>query len=247
MRDLGDVGAERVLAIGAHPDDAEFFAGGTLARFADLGARVAVVVCTDGGRGGRGIEDVARVRREEQARAAKAIGVAEVVHIDRPDGELVCDDALRAELVRALRRLRPDVVLTHDPTTLWQQFGGRTSLGHTDHRATGQAALDAIYPRAPNPNFFPEQLREPGLELWSPRELWLFDTPEPQQRVDIGGVFERKLEALRCHQSQGDLGMDRAARALAEALGGEGRLAEGFRPLRLRESRRRRAAPRPVV
>ena len=236
MRDPGDLGAERVLAIGAHPDDAEFFAGGTLARFADLGVRVAMLVCTDGGRGGRGVEDVSSVRRQEQARAAKAIGVAEVVHLDRPDGELVCDDALRADLVRALRRLRPDLVLTHDPTTLWQRLGRRTFLGHSDHRATGQAALDAIYPRARNPNFFPEQLAEPGLELWYPRELWLFDTPEPELRVDIGDVLERKLEALRCHESQRDSGggLVETARAVAQALGGEGRVAEGFRALRLR-------------
>jgi LmbE family N-acetylglucosaminyl deacetylase len=179
---------------------------------------------------------MAELRRAEQAEAAKMIGVAEIVHLDRPDGELECNDALRAEVVRAIRRSRPDLVLAHDPRTLWREFRTRAFLGHTDHRAAGQATLDAIYPRCGNPNFFPEQLREPGLELWSPRNLWLFDTDEPELRVDITDAFERKLEALRLHESQKEAGggLLEAARSVAARVGSPDRPAEAFKPLRLR-------------
>lgn len=235
MRDLDELGAERVLVVGAHPDDAEFSAGGTLARWSDAGTQVALVVCTDGGRGGRGVEDIAEVRRREQTEAAKLLGIHEVVRLDHPDGELVCDEVLRGELVRAIRSERPHVVLTHDPTTLWRTFGSRTFLGHTDHRAAGQATLDALYPRARSPHFFPEQLSTEGLDLWSPRELWLFDTQEADTRVDITPTLERKLEALRLHASQADAGggLVEAARAVATRVGSPDAPAEGFRVLRL--------------
>jgi len=223
---------ERVLAIGAHPDDAEYFAGGTLARLADAGAEVALVVCTDGARGGRGIDDVARVRAGEQARAAQIVGFREQVNLRRPDGELANDDRLRAELALAVRRERPELVLAHDPRTLWNVYGGRAHPGHSDHRAAGQAALDALYPRAASPNFYAEQLAEPGVEPWYPREVWLFDTAQPDLHIDVSATFARKLDALRAHVSQnrGD-GLLRGARALG--------LAEPFARLVLRKEKTR--------
>ena len=215
---LGGARFERVLAIGAHPDDAEYFAGGTLARLADAGASTVLVVCTDGARGGRGIEEVARVRSGEQARAAEILSFRERANLGRPDGELVNDDPLRAEIALRVRRQRPELVLTHDPRTLWNTYGGRAHPGHSDHRATGQAVLDALYPRAASPNFFPAQLDEPGVEPWYPREVWLFDTAAPDLHVDVSSTFERKLDALRAHVSQnvGD-GLLRGARALGQA------------------------------
>jgi LmbE family N-acetylglucosaminyl deacetylase len=232
--DPSELAFERVLVVGAHPDDAEFYAGGTLAALLDRGARVTLVVCTDGGRGGRGIEDARGVRREEQARAAKILGIQRVVRLDRPDGELVCDDELRRELVRAIRSARPELLLAHDPRTLWTAYGSRAHLGHTDHRAAGQAVLDAVYPRAANPSFFPEQLSEEGLALWYPRELWLFDTATPDLRVDIASTLERKLAALREHASQDAGGsLVEAARALGSAVGRAGRPAEAFQALTL--------------
>jgi LmbE family N-acetylglucosaminyl deacetylase len=207
----------RVLVIGAHPDDAEYFAGGTLARLVELGAHVALVVCTDGSRGGRGLDDVARVRAEEQARAAEILGFGTRANLGRIDGELANDDALRAELVLALRRQRPELVLAHDPRTLWNVYGGRAHPGHSDHRAAGQAALDAVYPRAASPNFYPGQLAESGVAPWYPREVWLFDTAQPDVHVDVKSSFARKLDALRAHVSQnGDDGLIRGARALGE-------------------------------
>ncbi len=215
---LDDTRFERVLAIGAHPDDAEYFAGGTLARLVDAGSHVALVVCTDGARGGRGFEDVARVRSAEQADAARTLGFREHANLGRPDGELSNDDRLRADLALAVRRQRPDLVLSHDPRTLWNVYGGRAHPGHSDHRAAGQAVLDALYPRAASPHFFADQLSEPGVEPWYPREVWLFDTAQPDSHIDVSTTFARKLDALRAHVSQnsGDQ-LLRGARALGEA------------------------------
>ncbi len=215
---LEDARFERVLAIGAHPDDAEYFAGGTIARLADAGAHVALLVCTDGSRGGRDVEDVARVRAAEQTLAAQVLGFRAAANLGRTDGELANDDALRAALALAVRRSRPELVLTHDPRTLWNVYGGRAHPGHSDHRAAGQGVLDALYPRAASPNFFVEQLREPGLAPWYPREVWLFDTAQPDVHVDVRASFARKLDALRAHVSQnsGD-GLIRGARSLGES------------------------------
>jgi LmbE family N-acetylglucosaminyl deacetylase len=233
---LEELGIERALAVGAHPDDAEFFAGGTLARLVDLGTEVSLLVCTDGGRGGRGVAEVARVRRKEQEAAARTLGIARVERLDRPDGELVHDRDLCAALVYAIRRLRPDLLLTHDPETLFRVHGGRASLGHSDHRTAGLAVLDAVYPRAGSPNFFPEQLAEPGVETHGPAHLWLFDSARPDARVEIGTTLERKLAALRCHESQAGSGggMIEAARRLALDAGAPSGAAESFLALRLR-------------
>ena len=220
MQDLVPGGGEfaRVLAIGAHPDDAEYFAGGTLVRLADSGADVALVVCTDGALGGRGVQDVARVRTLEQARAAEVVGISAVEMLARPDGALANDDALRADLAYAVRRLRPELVLTHDPRTLWNVYGGRAHPGHSDHRAAGQAVLDALYPRAASPHFYADQLSQPGVETWYPREVWLFDTAEPELHIDVSKTFARKLDALRAHTSQNtDDALLRGARALGES------------------------------
>jgi LmbE family N-acetylglucosaminyl deacetylase len=216
--DPGSLPVGRVLAVGAHPDDAEYYAGGTLARFADAGAHVSLVVCTGGGRGGRGLTDPVGVRAAEQEQAARHIPFHERLNLGRTDGELVNDDPLRERLVFALRRVRPDVVVTHDPRLVFAPVRDRFRLQHSDHRAAGQALLDAIYPRAPSPNFYPEQLRESGVETWFPREVWLMDTAEPTARVDIAKTLERKLAALAAHASQNpDDSLVRAARAVGPA------------------------------
>jgi LmbE family N-acetylglucosaminyl deacetylase len=219
-------GFDRVLAVSAHPDDAEVFAGGTLAQLAADGARAALVVCTDGSRGGRDLEAAAEVRRREQAAAAGLLGIAELVHLDFEDGSLEAGPALRERLVGEIRRLRPEVVLGHDPRTLWQRLGPRTHLGHSDHRAAGQALLDAVYPRAASPNFLPGL----GGQPWCPRELWLFDSGQPDWLLDVSRSFERKLEALRAHASQEAVagGLVAAARQLGAAHGTESRPAEAF-------------------
>jgi LmbE family N-acetylglucosaminyl deacetylase len=229
----------RVLAIGAHPDDVEFFAGGTLARLIGAGAAAALVVCTDGGRGGRDLADPAGMRRDEQAHAAAALGLGTWEWLAHADGALGSGDPLRAELVHAVRRLRPELVLAHDPRTLWTRIGAIDQPGHSDHRAAGQAALDAVYPRAPSPNFHGEQLApaagDAGVKPWYPREVWLFDTSQPDLRVDVTAVFETKLAALRAHASQEAVagGLVEAARAIGAHWGAPGRPAEAFVRLRL--------------
>jgi LmbE family N-acetylglucosaminyl deacetylase len=222
-------GFTRVLVVGAHPDDAEFFAGATLARLART-ARVELVVCTGGERGGRGLTDAGAVRREEQAEAARVLGLAAVHPLGFEDGGLEPGPTLRSALVPHLRRLRPELVLGHDPRTLWTPVGPRTELGHSDHRAAGQALLDAIYPRAASPNF------QPGAGLpWCPRELWLFDTASPDLRLDVAESWDTKLEALRAHASQEAVagGLTGPAEALARHFGEPDRPAEAFVRLRI--------------
>lgn len=228
---------KRVLAIGAHPDDVEFYAGGTMVRLRGDGADTALVVASNGGMGGRGIADAATVRRGEQAKAADALGVAAWSWLGYPDGALTAGDPMRGELVHAIRRLRPELVLTHDPRTLFTIYGDLTQPGHSDHRATGQAVLDAIYPRSASPNFYVEQLGGANpVKAWFPREVWLFDTATPDLRIDVGESWAAKEASLRAHDSQervaGGL-VDAARRIGAHWSGFAGRLTEAFVRLRL--------------
>jgi len=196
------LGFERALAIGAHPDDCEFYAGATLARLAQSGVAVHARVVTDGGRGSVELRDIARIRAEEQPTAFEALGITSYDNLGELDGEVERSATLVARLVHAIRKQRPDLVLTHDPRTLFRVIGDITQPGHSDHRATGQAVLDAIYPRASLGTFFPEQLDEPGVALWYPRELWLFDSASPDAWVDGRATLEAKRAALRAHASQ---------------------------------------------
>jgi LmbE family N-acetylglucosaminyl deacetylase len=190
------------LAIYAHPDDPEISAGGTLARWADAGAEVHVVVTTRGDKGttdpGADLDALVRLRREETAAAARVLGLAGHHHLEHPDGELADDRALRLELVRLIRTLRPDAVCCPDPTAV---FFGDAYVNHRDHRVTGWATLDAVAPAAGNPHYFPE-LASAGLATHQVRTLFLSGTFEPNAWVDVGPTLERKIEALFCHASQ---------------------------------------------
>jgi len=228
----------RVLAVGAHPDDVEYFAGGTLLRLREGGARAALVICTDGARGGRNLVDASGTRRAEQDQAAAALGAESWIGLGHPDGELAAGEPLRGELVAEIRRLRPELVLAHDPRTAWTTIGGLAQPGHSDHRAAGQALLDAVYPRAPSPNFYPWQLAGGwpggGASPWYPRELWLFDTERADLVIDVSDTFARKVDLLRKHASQDEAGgLVDQARRLAAHFGSPERPAEGFTRLRL--------------
>jgi len=192
----------RVLAIYAHPDDPEISAGGTLARWADAGAEVHVAVTTRGDKGTSDpeadLDALARLRVEETAAAARVLGIAEHHHLDHPDGEIADDRALRLELVRLIRSLRPDAVCCPDPTAV---FFGAAYVNHRDHRVTGWATLDAVAPAAGNPHYFSELSAE-GLATHQVRALYLSGTFEPNVWVDVGATLERKIEALFCHASQ---------------------------------------------
>jgi LmbE family N-acetylglucosaminyl deacetylase len=193
---------ERALVICAHPDDAEYAVGGTIAKLTRAGREVVYCLCT---RGDKGSADpnvspgyLAEVRSAEQLAAARVLGVREVIFLDYEDGVMEPSLALRRDLVRVIRRVRPDIVLVNDPTTRY--MGGRY-LNHPDHRVVGDAALDAVYPSARDRWVFPELLDE-GLEPHKTREVLLWQPPRPDHWVDIADVIDLKIAALREHRSQ---------------------------------------------
>jgi len=216
---------DRVLTISAHPDDTEFFAGGTVAHLAKSDTEVTLVVCTDGAKGGRNIEDVVTTRQREQAEAARILGIKTVVELGYADGELQPTDTLRNRLIEIIRQTRPNIILTHHPKTFYKFYGKTAYLGHSDHRATGTALMEAVYPRSGSPNFFPE-LGSP----WSPQEIWLFDCETPTHLVDISLGIEEKIAALNAHVSQQGVGagLAVAARRLSHYLGSKIQPAEPF-------------------
>ncbi|HSR47518.1 MAG TPA: PIG-L deacetylase family protein [Anaerolineales bacterium] len=195
-------GPPSVLVVLAHPDDPEFFCGGTVARWSSEGAEITYCLLTRGDKGadGEGVdpEDLARLREEEQRQAAKVLGVASVMFLDRPDGMLQADIDLRRDIARVIRSIRPERLITCDPTTL---FPRRQRINHADHRAAGQATLDAVYPAAGSALYFPELLEE-GLQPHKVREVFVAGSQDPNMGVDITDHMDRKLEALRCHRSQ---------------------------------------------
>jgi LmbE family N-acetylglucosaminyl deacetylase len=192
----------RVLAVYAHPDDPEISAGGTLARWADGGAEVHIVVTTRGDKGtndpAADLDALVRTRIEETEAAGRVLGIAGHHHLDHADGELDDDLELRRELVRLIRSVRPDIVCCPDPTAV---FFGDAYINHRDHRMTGWATLDAVSPEAGNPHYFPELTTE-GLTTHQVGSLFLSGTFEPNAWVDVGATLERKIEALFCHASQ---------------------------------------------
>jgi LmbE family N-acetylglucosaminyl deacetylase len=193
---------ERVLFIVAHPDDPDFGGGGTAARWASGGAQVTYVIVTDGSKGSHDPalagDELFRVRQAEQRAAARALGVSEVVFLGYPDGQVFNTSELRRDLVRQIRIYRPDVVVTHDPTT---RFFGHAWINHPDHRAVGDAALDAIFPLARDRLSFPEHERE-GLAPHKVLNIFLTSTNEPNEWVDVTATLELKIAALREHRSQ---------------------------------------------
>ncbi|MFI5199800.1 MAG: PIG-L deacetylase family protein [Candidatus Limnocylindrales bacterium] len=193
---------ERVMVIVAHPDDADFGPAATAARWIDAGSVGWLVCCTSGDQGGEDPDAdpaaLGRLREAEQGAAAKVVGYAGVSFLNQPDGALVNDLALREQLVREIRTFRPDAVLAQDPDVLIYPGGG---INHTDHRAAGIAALDAVYPAARNPMAFPALARS-GLAAHRVRRLYLFWTTQPTAWIDVTATIGRKVDALRAHASQ---------------------------------------------
>jgi LmbE family N-acetylglucosaminyl deacetylase len=226
---------DRVLLVAAHPDDAEFGAGGTVSAWTDGGIEVAYLVVTDGDAGSADPtvdrRALAATRREEQKAAAKTLGVDRVDFLGYPDGQVETTRELRRDISRAIRLFRPDRVVCQSPERRWDFL----PASHPDHLATGEAAVRAVYPDARNLFAHPELLEE-GLEPFAVRELWVVGHRDPNVAVDVTDAFERKIAALRCHESQvagaDDLaGFVRARLARnAQEMGLEdGRLAETFR------------------
>ncbi len=192
----------RFMVIAAHPDDADFGPAGTAARWIDAGSEGWLVCCTSGDQGGEDPTadplELAAVREREQRAAADIIGYTGVSFLHAPDGALVNDLAMREQLVREIRTFRPDAVLATDPDTIFYKGGG---VNHTDHRAAGIAAVDAVYPAARNPMAFP-WLAKGGLAAHNVRRLYLFWSDRSDTWVDVSATLERKLQALAAHESQ---------------------------------------------
>ena len=193
---------KKAMVIMAHPDDAEFACAGTVARWVKEGAEVAYVLCTSGDVGiaekGMTKEKAAQIREAEQKDAAEVVGVKEVIFLREPDGMLVNTLDLRKRLVREIRRFKPEVVITMDPTIVWSR---EDYVNHPDHRAAGMAAIDAVFPAAGQPNLF-EELAEEGLTAHKVRKLYATNWNEASVFVDISETMELKIESLRKHVSQ---------------------------------------------
>jgi len=227
---------ERILVVTAHPDDVDFGAAGSIATWTGQGIQVSYCICTDGDAGGSDESvsraEMARLRRVEQTAAAATVGVTDLHWLAHPDGRLTATLELRRDISRVIRQVRPQRVLIQSPERNYI----RIFASHPDHLAAGEAGLCAVYPDSRNPFAHPELLERERLEPWTVREVWIMAHPEADTPVDITEVFDRKVAALRCHESQigqrDDLeGMLRTwAAANAEQRGlPSGRLAEVFK------------------
>jgi len=193
---------ESAIVIVAHPDDPEFSCGGTMARWANAGTRICYVLCTSGDVGiaepGMTRKKAAGIREEEQREAARITGVQEVIFLGEPDGMLQPTLELRKKIVREIRRFRPEVVVTGDPTRVWS---GNSYINHPDHRAAAAATLDATFPAAGQPNLF-EELEEEGLQAHKPRKVFVTSWEDADVFVNISDTIDVKIAALRAHKSQ---------------------------------------------
>jgi LmbE family N-acetylglucosaminyl deacetylase len=225
---------DRVLVVTAHPDDVDFGVAGSIAKWVQQGSEVSYLVVTDGDAGGFDLtvdrSKIPEIRRAEQREAARIVGVRDVEFLGYPDGAVVGTPELRKDISRAIRRTRPDRVVCQSPERSYL----RLPASHPDHRATGDAALNAVYPDARNPFAFPELLAE-GLSDFIVHEVLLMAHPEINAYEDVTATIDRKLEAISAHQSQLAQPEELGPRvrgwlsATAEAVGlPQGSFAEGF-------------------
>lgn len=193
----------RVLVVLAHPDDPEFYCGGTVARWVSEGREVTYCLLTRGDKGNDDVETdpetLAQNRMAEQRAAAEVLGVKEVLFLDHPDGYLTPDLALRRDVVRVIRQVRPEIIVTCDPTNF---FPSDRYINHSDHRAAGQATLDAVFPAAGSGLYFPELLHEEGLKPHKVEQVYVAGAQHPNTVVNVTKFLEHKLAALKKHVSQ---------------------------------------------
>ena len=220
-----------MLVVTAHPDDVDFGSAGTVAAFTSAGVDVTYCIATSGDAGGsdRAMSraDMAALRQDEQRAAAAVVGVSDVRFLGHPDGMVEANLALRRDISRVIRQVRPERVLTQSPERNWEFI----FASHPDHLATGEAAVCAVYPDARNPFAHPELLDDEGLEPWTVGELWIMG-PGGQGAgiaVDTTATVERKVAALLCHKSQiaRPRGGDPAGPRRGACTGGAGRLRRG--------------------
>jgi LmbE family N-acetylglucosaminyl deacetylase len=193
---------DSVLVVSAHPDDPDFGAGGSIAKLVKDGARVTYVIVTDGSQGGEDPtqkdSELIAIREKEQKAAARVLGVKKVEFLGYKDGHLSPDLKLRHDIVRMIRKYKPQLVITHLPgRVLDAPMGG----SHPDHLAVGEATMAAVYPDSRNPRAFRSLLKE-GLQPHEVKEVWLPFWTSGDHLVDITTTLDQKIAALRKHKSQ---------------------------------------------
>ena len=192
----------RGMVVVAHADDAEFGCSGTVAKLCAEGWEMVYVMCTDGSKGSSDREitqaELAAIRREEQINAGKALGLKDVVFLDYEDSMLQPTLELRKDIAREIRRYKPDVLITMYPM---RSLNGGWGVGHPDHMAAGEAALQAVFPTARDHMTFPDLL-EAGFEPHKVAEVWIMGHPEPDLYIDVTQHMDTSVKALMEHKSQ---------------------------------------------
>jgi len=192
----------KILVIIAHPDDPEFFCGGTVAKWASEGCDVRYVIVTGGEKGSDNPDmtpaKLVALRRDEQRNAALVLGVHDVTFLSHVDGELRNALDAQRDIAREIRRAKPDVIVTTDPLTLHY---GAVRVNHNDHRMVGMAVCDAVFPAAGNRMYFPELLAD-GFEPHAPKEIYFAGAAYPNTLVDITPFIDKKIAAIREHVTQ---------------------------------------------
>lgn len=201
MTPLPDEEIKRILVVMAHPDDCDFGAGGTIAQWTAKGISVSYCIITNGDQGGEEsdvpLEEMAKVRQREQRAAGAALGVSDITFLNHRDGWLVPTIELRKEIVREIRKSKPDRMVIQSPERNYE----RIFASHPDHLAAGEVAIQAVYPDARNPYAFMD-LKAAGFQPWRVKEVWITSSPIPNHYVDITETFPKKIAALKAHQSQ---------------------------------------------
>lgn len=222
-----DTESKRALVVAAHPDDPDFGAGGTAASWTRDGWEFFYLVCTNGAKGSSDPatdpHELVQARREEQRKAAQALGVSDVFFLDHEDGELLPTREFLGEVVWHIRKLKPGAIFTHSTDMII----GNRFINHMDHRATGLTAVNAVYPTARDALNFPEHLAE-GLSTHKVRQMYIWGGNQPTLTVDITDVIEKKVQALLAHQSQFGAREDFLQRAKERWAGEDGRYVERF-------------------
>lgn len=193
-----------VLGVAAHPDDFEFGIAGTIAKWVKEGCDAYYLILTNGNKGSSDRDlspkEIQKVRQDEQRAAGQVLGVKDVFFYDYEDGILMVSPELKRDIVRIIRKVKPDVVITMDPTAVYSLRRGM--VNHSDHRAAGQATIDAVYPLARDHLSFPELLNDESLEPHQVATLLLTNLENQNYYVDISNEFDTKLKALSMHKSQ---------------------------------------------
>ncbi len=202
MPPIDDSQIERILFVTAHPDDLDFGAAGTIAQWTDKGISVSYCVSTNGDQGGVdpsvSRSEMPRIRQQEQRDAGAVVGVSDIHFLNYVDGHLQPTIELRKDIVRVIRKVRPQRMVIQNPERNWE----RIFSSHPDHMAAGEAAMQAVYPDAGNPFAFEDLLKSEGLEPWTVQEVWVMSPNEVNHYVDITSTIDRKLAAIKSHVSQ---------------------------------------------